>query len=362
MSTWQLATPLNHEHFGLAAVQGIYAVGGTENLNDVEYYQLGNAQWQAMPPLNTGRYWFAAVEVDGYIYALGGMDAHDTLIQAPYTVEMYDPAAQLWSYAAPLQIPRASLAAAVGPDGRIYAFGGMDAHTANIQEPHTVEVYDPSQPQQGWQFLSPQSQLPTPRSGLAAATGPDGYIYVIGGLSQDGKPLAVVEAYHPATDTWNQPAVPPAMPTARGTLAAVTGPDGRIYALGGSSGAGSLSTVEVYDVSAGWKTLPSMQSRREQLAASMDGTNIYAIGGSDQLTGVFSTVEYYSIPCQNIQNQIDTVNGDLQTIEIELENMDDVPPEDRASYRSRLLAEARRLRKELSVLEAELQQCRQANP
>jgi hypothetical protein len=57
--------------------------------------------------------------------------------------------------------------------------------------------------------------------------GPDNLIYAIGGV---GGPN-IVEAYNPSTN--KETAVAP-MPTARHGLAAVTGTDGRIYAIGGT--------------------------------------------------------------------------------------------------------------------------------
>lgn len=55
--------------------------------------------------------------------------------------------------------------------------------------------------------------------------------------------LRSVEAYTPSTDTWAT-LVP--MPTARYDVAAATGTDGRIYAIGGTNGEVALNTVEAY--------------------------------------------------------------------------------------------------------------------
>ena len=92
------------------------------------------------------------------------------------------------------------------------------------------------------------ASMPTPRSGLAAVTGPDGRIYAIGGLDilRSPEPLATVEAYMVATNTWTTVA---SLPTPRQLLAAAVGPDGRIYALGGADAAGNpLHTVEAYSI------------------------------------------------------------------------------------------------------------------
>jgi N-acetylneuraminic acid mutarotase len=88
--------------------------------------------------------------------------------------------------------------------------------------------------------------MPTGREFVAAATGPDGRIYAIGGAL--GGPgvgdTNSVEAYTPGTNSW---ATVASMPTARAGFAAATGPDGRIYAIGGNHGSGVVNTVEAYD-------------------------------------------------------------------------------------------------------------------
>ncbi len=81
-----------------------------------------------------------------------------------------------------------------------------------------------------------------PLDALAAATGADGRIYAIGGDRNGSNSVGMVEAYTPSTDTWA--AVRP-MPTARFSLAAAMGADGRVYAIGGYN-FGPLSTVEAY--------------------------------------------------------------------------------------------------------------------
>lgn len=121
---------------------------------------------------------------------------------------------------------------------------------------------------------------------LAAATGLDGRIYAIGGTGATN----IVEAYTPGTDTWTTMAN---LPTPRSALAAATGTDGRIYAIGGSSG-GALKTVEAYTPSNdSWATMAPLTTARSSLAAvaGPDG-RIYAIGGYN--AGYLNTVEVYT--------------------------------------------------------------------
>jgi N-acetylneuraminic acid mutarotase len=77
---------------------------------------------------------------------------------------------------------------------------------------------------------------------LAAAAGPDGRIYAIGGYDGFGN-VASVEAYDPNTDTWTYVAP---MNYAHATSAATTGADGKIYVLGGEVAYPPLGVVEAY--------------------------------------------------------------------------------------------------------------------
>ncbi len=94
-----------------------------------------------------------------------------------------------------------------------------------------------------------KSRMPTARQFLAAATGLDGRIYALGGFVVDpADPRSeqrsrIVEAYTPSTDTWR---TVQEMPTARSNLAAAWGPDGRIYAIGGLTGSTSPGGIESF--------------------------------------------------------------------------------------------------------------------
>jgi N-acetylneuraminic acid mutarotase len=61
---------------------------------------------------------------------------------------------------------------------------------------HTVQAYDPRTNR--WRKLAP---MPTARGDLAAAA-VGGRVYVIGGLDAVGHPMATVEIYRVASNTW----------------------------------------------------------------------------------------------------------------------------------------------------------------
>src|SRR5207249_2699318 len=130
------------------------------------------------------------------------------------------------------------LAAALGSDGRIYAIGGLDGGNNVV---NTVEAYTP-----GATSWSPVASMPTPRVSLAAAALGDGRIYAIGG-ENNAVAFDAVEGYSPSSSSWSK-ADP--LPTPRSGLAAVTGIDGNIYAIGGFDGSRSSHAVEVLSIPA----------------------------------------------------------------------------------------------------------------
>jgi hypothetical protein len=125
------------------------------------------------------------------------------------------------------------------------------------------------------------------RSGVAASTGLDGRIYAIGGISS-GTLTGAVEVYNATVGSWSDL---PSLPTPRQLLGAATGADGRSYAIGGADAQGnSLATVEIYDpATSTWSTGPSLNSTRQGLGAATSpepdagsAATIYAFAGCCQ--------------------------------------------------------------------------------
>jgi len=281
---WATLAPLPTSHSGgLAAVTGpdghIYAIGGfsapgTSSLNTAEAYTPGSKTWATMAPMPTARGDLAAAAGhDGRIYAMGG----DGPCMDFSKVEAYTPGTNSWAAVASMPTSRTGLAAATGADGRLYAIGGRTCSGGVVA---TVEAYTPAT--NSWATVA---SMPTPREYLAAATGPDGRIYAIGGTSdtiscEGGSFFNTVEVYTPSSNSWVTAA---SMATPRSCLAAATGADGRIYAIGGTVGDGGFFTnsVEAYAPSSNsWATVDALPSPRSHLAAATgpDG-RVYAIGG-----------------------------------------------------------------------------------
>lgn len=133
--------------------------------------------------------------------------------------------------------------------------------------------------------------LNTPRYGAAAAT-LDGKIYVVGGTSAAGYPLAGVEVYDPAVGSWDATAVPP-LPAAYSDGAAIA-LDGRLFFLGGVDDEAEVDD-EVYSWAPGesdWMEEDDMRRKRRGHRAMIVANRICVMGGIGE-NGVYETeIEY----------------------------------------------------------------------
>ena len=106
-----------------------------------------------------------------------------------------------------------------------------------------VDAYNPAINPNSWIQLP---SLPTARYQLAATAGKDGTIYAIGGTTgTTNRPQSTgeVDAFDPATQTWT--VLGSTLPNGREGLAATTGSDGTIYAIGGDFAGSQIATNEV---------------------------------------------------------------------------------------------------------------------
>ncbi len=155
-----------------------------------------------------------------------------------------------------------------------------------------MDQFDPARAD-NWALVAP---LPEAKSLLAAATGGDGRIYAIGGTSDDGPPVNPrVYAYDPNLDSWTQVA---SLSSSRRNMAAATDLNGIIYVFGGYDFSGppfALGIVERYDPIVGfWQRMTDMPTLRQSPAAATgaDG-RIYVMGGTDTGFQTTAVTEVY---------------------------------------------------------------------
>lgn len=290
--TWTaVPNPLNNARQGLALVtapstppspgNSLYAIGGDgiagNPVGPVE--ALVGGAWAVVTNLPVPRAQLAAATVNGSIHVIGGA--------APAPVQRHDvyTPATGWVAATQLPPPARSLHAAVaGPDGRIYVIGGRDATGTYLRN---LDIYDPTT--NSW-VAGGGPLMPTARGGFGACLiGP--YIYAIGGENSPAggvvQALQSVDVYDTVHGRWNMaPApIPPSLPQPTTQLAAAAGPGGKIYAMGGiDSTNATVRTVYSWDLSSGsWTQLAAADRLPvgvSQLAAATgpDG-HLYAVGG-----------------------------------------------------------------------------------
>jgi hypothetical protein len=276
-----LATPRGYVQSAVDGSGTIFAVGGTTNTNasggigTVEALAPGATTWSSAPSLITPRSYHVVAALNGTVFAYGG---YSTSTGALMSIERY---AGTWSSVTASTMPTAEGGGAVGTDGKLYVAARSGA----------TEIYSPA--------LDSWSTGPTmavPRGMTAAALGADGRIYVIGGdTSLTCVPSCVLTAAVDALDTqsltWTSRAP---IQTARFFVAAVSAPDGRIYAIGGND-TSTINTVDAYTPSADrWTAAASLAQARSAIGASvaMDG-RIYAIGGESPTGSPLGSVEIY---------------------------------------------------------------------
>lgn len=170
--------------------------------------------------------------------------------------------------------PRTYAGAAVVND-IIYVVGGNIGLSATDPRSDAIDAFDPAT--ETWN-VTPLAPMPTPRAGPAVeAVG--NLIYVIGGQLNTGLGYTdVMEIYDTLTDTWSTGnPIPGAFRHGMGSVEK----DGIIYVAGGVSiGPVYQNLFYRYDTSNdSWGALAIMNAPRTQFAMALKGDYIYAVGG-----------------------------------------------------------------------------------
>lgn len=270
---WQARAPLPiaSSHVGVAALDGkLYAIGGFANIVHMEpqdsafVYDPKTDTWSALPNLSTPRGSVAVAAVGGKIHVFGGRESTQVVKLPPVpglpelfagygtvtTHEVYDPATQRWSTAAPVPGPARDHVGVAVLEGKVHLFGGRSADFVDNLDRH--DVYDPAT--DTWSSAAP---LPRPRSAGAYAA-LDGLIVYAGGeckpggepnpseadddaTADDSGAYDDVTAYDSESDRWASLAP---LPGARHAFGAATVGD-TAYFVGGAPvcGGGTLTDV-----------------------------------------------------------------------------------------------------------------------
>lgn len=269
-AAWQTraAAPTARQEVASATLDGrVWVIGGLTSAGAstvVESYDPATDRWAAGPSLPIAVHHAAATVYKGEIVVLGGfVDASSLYAQATdRAFALHDGG---WVEFPRLRRPRGAAAAAVVGDSLVLT-GGRDASI--LIGP--TEIFDGK----AWRDAA---DVPTRRDHLAAVS--DGRsVFTVGGrFLSPGATSAAVERFDPATNAWERL---PALPTARGGLAATMVAGGRIVAAGGEDPSGTFPEVEAYDIAAQtWSTLAPLPTPRHGLALEAVGNQVLALVG-----------------------------------------------------------------------------------
>lgn len=290
-ATWspRASLPAAQQETAVVALgRKIYAIGGFDSrsqpTNVVNVYDPATDAWTAAAPLPEPLHHINAAVVDDKIWIVGAL--RSIAFSALGVVLVYDPIANAWTPKPGAAMPAGSErgASVVGAIGRvIYVAGGFRGGAVT-----DFSSFDTVSEQ--W---TPLSALDEPRDhAMGVAAG--GVLYVIGGRDGTiGGHTARVDVFDPTTGTW---AARAPMPTSRAGGAAAFA-NARIVVAGGegntASETGVFAEVEAYDpVQNAWSRLAPMRTPRHGTGAAAVDDVVYVPGGGDkQAFGATAVVE-----------------------------------------------------------------------
>jgi len=277
-NTWATiaSAPTSRAYAGAAGIAGkLYVVGGCINsdcnstTNILEVFDPATNMWATKAAMPTARNEMGVGVVGGKLYVVGGITSSGGLANIVATLEVYDPATNMWTTKTSMPTARHHVGGAV-INGKFYVVGG-DAGGVVA----TLEVYDPATNM--WTTKTP---MPQARNVLGAGE-VNGILYAVSGTLADGTTVNTVEAYDPATDSWTTMAP---IPTARSSPRP-QGINGVLYVAGSGSGNTPITTLEAFTPapvagSGTWVTKAPMPTARDGLALGEVNGILYAIGSN----------------------------------------------------------------------------------
>lgn len=274
-----LPLPRSEMAWAVAHRDRMHLVGGYgEQRVDRPYHQVYDPaadRWTNAAPLPRGANHVGVAFLDGRLYAIGGFVEQNRKPHADCFV--WDPATDRWATIAPLPSPCGSVAC-VALAGTLHGIGGAIGDTfADKRSIDRHLVYDPATDR--WSTRAP---LPTARDHVGALV-VNATIHVIGGRVNDFNTNSNLHhVYDAKGDKW-EPRYP--LPTARSGHGAVLY-RGKIFAMGGEGAQRVFGQNEAYDPAKdAWEQYAPMTTPRHGLGAAVVGDAIHVAGGGPVMGG-----------------------------------------------------------------------------
>ncbi len=224
------------------------------------------ADWEIVSNMPNPRHGLSAVELNGWIYLIGGQETHGGgMAVSVSTVTAFNPASNQWDTSiADLNHARAYGLAAVY-NGFIYVMGGRNG----LLPVPVIERYNPQT--NTWVDLG---NLPLAREGLAGAVLGDS-LFVIGGSNPDSlQGMNRVDIFRFSDSTWT---TGPPLHHAR-TAGLTVRAQHRIYVLGGYR-FDPLGSMEIFENGA-WVDGPNLPQSMANFGGVAVGDSIVIAGGA----------------------------------------------------------------------------------
>ncbi len=243
-----------------------------EFLKTAELYDPEKRSFVATGEMNVGRVGQAAVLLkDGSVLIVGGWAPNGPIDSA----ELYDPRTGKFSSLGSMTCKRARPTATLLNDGRVLVAGGGSSDREGVK---SAEIFDARTKK-----FTRTGDMSVARIVHSANLLEDGKVLIAGGM-EHGNVTASAEIYDPRTGKFASVGT---LKTARYKHTAGELPDGRVLIAGGSDerdGAGTLSTVEIYDPKTEkFSEAPAMKNARYKLpehAAILKNGDVLVAGGN----------------------------------------------------------------------------------
>jgi len=254
----------------------LYVLGGYDTLDVVQIYDIASDTWAIGPSLPSGTDNAGAVVDGSRLLVFGG--------EATPRVQILDLSQGRWSAGPDLPSPRfSSVVERLGTE--VHLVGGWSFDRSNNTSLASHAVFDLSADAYA---AGPFAPLPTARNhAYSGVLG--GKLVVTGGRApghegNDGSNVATTEVYDPGTGAW---AALADLPTPRsGGAAAVL--DGKLIVMGGGLPGNTVyKRVDRFDPGTGsWEQLPDMPIELTGHRAVAVGSDLYVVGGFRTSNGV----------------------------------------------------------------------------
>ena len=229
----------------------------------------------------------ATTLADGRVLIAGGFNAQQPVVKS---VELFDPALQVFSAGHAMHTPRHSHSATLLEDGQVLLAGGYDTEGHYLQ---SAELFNPVTG--AFTQINPMQVARADHTAVRLA---DGRVMLIAGVGTGWTFLDSVEIFDPNTQTFT---LTGSLQAARESHASVRLADGRVLVLGGHKGRGTNTEIyrsaEIYDPETNTFTFASNMTikRHKHDAVLLADGRVLITGGTDERDsqGIYRSAEIY---------------------------------------------------------------------